>query len=121
MPRPESTQSGIRPRAATPPIAPPNLESQKMERPASRSESKAVVNELAVFRNETVAQMHHFAIHRQRFHLPMREMQNRAAGSLINTAPFHSNETILDNVNAADAMFTAELVQRLHHAERRKL
>src|SRR5947207_14045985 len=41
MPRPESTQPGIRSRAATPPIAPPNLEPQKMGRPASRSESTA--------------------------------------------------------------------------------
>src|SRR5947208_3950426 len=41
MPRPESTQPGIRSRAATPPNAPPNLEPQKMGRPASRSESTA--------------------------------------------------------------------------------
>src|SRR6267143_4731600 len=51
----------------------------------------------------------------------MPKMKNRAAGRLINTAPFHSNKTVLDDVNAADPMFPAKFVERLHYLKRRKL
>ena len=60
--------------------------------------------------------MHHLAVHGQCFHLPMRKMQNRAAGRLVNAAAFHSDKAVLDNVHAADAVFPAEFVERLHHA-----
>ena len=79
---------------------------------------EAVVNELGILGNERVALVHDFAVHRERFHLAMREMQNRAAGRLIHAARFHADETVLDHVHAPDAMFAAELVQRAHHAER---
>ena len=82
---------------------------------------EAVVNQLGIFRDERVALVHDFAVHRERFHLAMREMQNRAAGRLIHAARFHADETVLHHVHAADAVFAADLVQRLHHAERIEL
>ncbi len=51
-------------------------------------------------------------------HLAVREVQDRAAGRLIHAADLHADEAVLDHVHAADAVFAAELVQRLHHAER---
>ena len=64
--------------------------------------------------------MHDFTIHRQSFNLPVGKMQNRAAGSFVNAAALHSDEAILDNVDATDAMFAAKSVQRLHNAQRRE-
>src|SRR5687768_9736061 len=61
--------------------------------------------------------MHHFAIHRERFNLTMSEMQNGATGSFIDPAGLHADEAIFDEVHTADAMFAAELIQRLHYAE----
>ena len=46
-------------------------------------------------------------------------MKNGAAGCLVNAAPFHSDETILNDIDATDPMFAAEFVERLHYAERR--
>ena len=54
--------------------------------------------------------MHHFAVHRKRFHLAMGKMQNRAAGRLVNTAAFHSDKAVLHNVHATDAVFAAKFV-----------
>src|SRR6202035_1140069 len=82
---------------------------------------KAVVNQRAVFRNQAVAQMHELAIHRQRIHLPMREVEDGGTGRLINTAPFHADKTILDDVDATNPMFPAKFVERLHYLKRRKL
>ena len=93
---------------------------KRLERFTLRRKPKAVVNQFAVFWNQTVAQVHHFAVHGQRFHLAMREMQDRAARRFVNAAAFHSNESILDDVDPADPVFAAEFVQRLHDAERRK-
>src|ERR1051325_11056225 len=49
----------------------------------------------------------------------MREMENCAAWGFVNAATFHSNKTVLDDIDATDAVLSAELVQRLHYAERR--
>ena len=51
----------------------------------------------------------------------MRKMQDRAAGRFIHAARFHADVAVLHHVHPPDAVFAAELVQRLHHAERRKL
>ena len=62
--------------------------------------------------------MHDFAIHRERFHLAMREVKDGAARRLVNAAPLHSDKTVLHHVDAADAVLAANLVQRLHDTER---
>ena len=64
--------------------------------------------------------MHNLTIHRERFYLAMREIQNRAARCFINTTAFHSNRAVFHDVDAPDPMLAAEFVQRFHHAERRQ-
>src|SRR3954469_19464982 len=90
---------------------------ERLKRDALGCKPKAVVNESAVARNEAITQMHDLAIHGQRFHLPMREMENGAARRFVNAAAFHPDETIFDNINPADAVLPAERVQRLHDRE----
>ena len=41
----------------------------------------------------------------------MREMQNRAAGRLINATTFHADETVFDQIQPADAIGLAQRVQ----------
>ena len=42
-------------------------------------------------------------------------MQSRAARRLVHAPAFHSNKTVLHNINAANAMFTAKFVQSFQH------
>src|SRR4029077_11013871 len=44
-------------------------------------------------------------------------MQDCAARSFVNAAALHSNETVLHNIDATDAVFSAEPVKRLHNVE----
>ena len=89
-----------------------------LEREAFGRKPEAVINQLGIFRDECVALVHDLPIHRERLHLPVREMQDRAAGRLIHAPRFHAHVAVLHHVHPPDAVFAAELVQRLHHAER---
>ena len=80
-----------------------------------RREPEAVIDQFGVARDERVAQVHDLAVHRQRLHLPMGGMQDRAAGRFIHAARFHADEAVLDQVDAADAVLAAELVKRAQH------
>ena len=64
--------------------------------------------------------MQYFAVERERFDLTMRLHEDRAAGRLVHAARFHTDETILNEIDAADAMFAAEFVERLQHAAGRE-
>jgi hypothetical protein len=81
-------------------------------------EPVAVIHEFGVARNQRIAEMHDFAIHRERFHLPMGEVQDCAARGFIDAAGFHSYVSVFDEVHAADGMLAAEFIQRPHDAER---
>jgi len=54
--------------------------------------------------------VHDLAIHRQRFHLAVAEVEDRAAGGLVDAAALHADEPVFDEVDPADAVFAAELV-----------
>ena len=81
-------------------------------------EPESVVDEFRVFRDERVAEVHDFAVHREGFHLTVSEVEDRAAGGFVNAAAFHADEAVLDHVHAADAVFAADFVEGVHHGER---
>ena len=60
--------------------------------------------------------MQHLAVKRERLHLAVGLHQDRAARGLVDAAGLHADETILDEVNAADAVLAAKLVECLQHA-----
>ena len=62
--------------------------------------------------------MHDFAVHRERFHLAVGEVEDRAAGGFVNATALHADEAVFDHVHAADAVFAAEFVEGVHHGER---
>ena len=62
--------------------------------------------------------MKHLAVKGQRLDLTMGLHQDGAARSLVDPAALHSNKAVFDQINAADAVFTAEFVQSLHHTAR---
>ena len=64
--------------------------------------------------------MHDFPVHGEAFHLPVRKMQDGAAGRFIHAPRFHAHVPVLHHVHPAYAVFAADLVQRFHHAERGK-
>ena len=50
----------------------------------------------------------------------MRRVQDRAAGRLVNAARLHADVAVLDQVDAADAVFRADVVQRCQELSRRE-
>ncbi len=51
----------------------------------------------------------------------MRVHQQRAAWRFIAAARFHSNETVLDKIDASNAVFTANAIQRFEQLDAGKL
>ena len=62
--------------------------------------------------------MHDFAIHRQRLHLAVGEVQDRSTWRFIDATALHADEAVLHHVNASNAVLAAELVEFVHHTER---
>ena len=65
--------------------------------------------------------MHDLPVHGEAFHLPVRKVQDGAAGRFIHAPRFHAHVPVLHHVHPPDTVFAADFVQRLHHAERRQL
>src|SRR5690606_21665678 len=76
-------------------------------------EPEAVVNELGVFRDERVAQVLDLAVEGEGFELLVRLHEDGAARGLIDAAALHADEAVFNDVNAADAVLAAELVEGL--------
>ncbi len=55
--------------------------------------------------------MHNFAVHRQGFHFAVSGEQDRSARCFVHAAALHADETVLDHIDASDAMLAAKLVQ----------
>src|SRR5918999_2762983 len=51
----------------------------------------------------------------------MRGMEDRAAGLLIHTARFHTDISVLDDVDPTDAMLGADIIKRPEQPRRRQL
>ncbi len=80
------------------------------------SEPEAVVDELGVFGDEGVTQVHDFAIHREAFHLAMGGEEDGSAGGLVDSAALHPDKTVLHHVDAPDSVATTEQVEDTHDA-----
>ena len=81
----------------------------------------AVVDELGIFWDERVAQVHDFAIHGDGFDGAVRVVQDGAAGRFVDPAVFHAGISVLDDVDAADGVLATqriELVDQRGGAER---
>ena len=55
--------------------------------------------------------MQRFLVEREHFQLLVREIEDRAARRLINAVILHADEPVFDNIQNADAVLAAELVQ----------
>ncbi len=59
--------------------------------------------------------MHEVAVHGQRLHVAVGHHQDGAARGLVDPAALHADETVLDQIDPADAVLAGQLVQCLHH------
>src|SRR3989442_1147146 len=84
---------------------------QGLERLALGREPEAVVDHLGVARHEGVAQMEHLAVERERLERPARDVHDRAAGCLVYAPRLHSDEPVLDEVDAPDSVLAAQPVE----------
>ena len=55
--------------------------------------------------------MHGTAVERKRLDRAVSVPQDRAAGRFVNAARLHANKTILDKIDAADAVVTPQVVE----------
>src|SRR5213593_4333704 len=84
---------------------------QGLERLALGREPEAVVDHLGVAWHEGVAQMERLAVERERLERPARDVHDRAAGCLVHAPRLHSDEPVLDEVDAPDSVLAAQPVE----------
>src|SRR6516164_1936630 len=87
------------------------LVDQRLQHLALGREPEAVVDQLRVTRHQLVLQMRGTAVEGQALDPAMCGLQDRAARRLVNTARFHADKSVLDEIEPADAMLPADLVQ----------
>ena len=87
------------------------LVDQRLQHLALGREPEAVVDQLGVARHQLVLEMAGAAVERDRFDGPVRGEQDRAARRLVHAARLHADEAVLDQIDAADAVVAAELVE----------
>src|SRR5262245_6947324 len=78
---------------------------------AQRREPLAEIDHLGVFVRDDLFVMRRLAVETERFEFAQRGEQQRPARSLIDAARFHSDQTVFDQIDAATAVATADLVQ----------
>ena len=64
--------------------------------------------------------MHRLAVEGERLDSPVRDVEDGAARRLIHAARLHANIAVLDEIDAADAVIAAELVQPGEQSSRRQ-
>ena len=89
-----------------------------LEHFALRRVPETVVDHVGVARDEAVAQVHHFAVHRDLLEAAVGEVQDGAAGSFVHAAGLQAHETVFDDVDAADGVVLAERVELAHDVRR---
>ncbi len=83
-------------------------------------EPEAVVDELGIFRHELVLEVGCAAVKRDGFDPAVRRKQNGAARRLVHAARLHADETVLDEIEPADAVCAPERVERSEQIRGRK-
>ena len=82
-----------------------------LEHLALGREPEAVVDQVGVFDRQLVLQMHGPAVEGDRLDAAVGGQQDGAAGGLIDAARLHADEAVLDQIETADAVVVAVLVQ----------
>src|SRR6185437_15539647 len=96
------------------------LVDQRLEHLALGREPEAVIDQLGIARHQLVLQMRGVAVERDAFDAAMRGMEDGAARRLVNAARLHADEAVLDQIEPADAMLAAELVEPRQQRRRRQ-
>src|SRR3984957_13905052 len=87
---------------------------KRVEGFAQWGKPQAEVNQLSVFETNLLFVVHHFAVQGQRLELAVCGGDQGAARGLIEAAALDANEAILYQVDAADRIAGADLVQQLN-------
>src|SRR5205823_2797120 len=87
------------------------LVDRRLEHLALGREPEAVVDEAGVARHQLVLEVHSATVERDALYATMRGEQDRTTGRLVDPARLHADEAVLDQVEAADAIVVAELVE----------
>ncbi len=87
------------------------LVDQRLQHLALGREPEAVVDQLRIAGHELVLQVRRAAVQGDGFDAPVGGDQDGPAGSLVDPARLHADVAVLDQVQAADAIVVAELVQ----------
>src|SRR6185312_14316177 len=74
-------------------------------------EPESEIDELGIARHEIVFEMRGAAIERDALHAAVRREQDGAARGLIDAARLHADEAVLDEIEPADAVLAAMLVE----------
>src|SRR5260370_20352278 len=94
------------------------LVDQRLQHFALGGEPEAVVDQLGIARHHLVLEMRRTAVEGQALDPAMRRLQDRAARRLIDAARLHADKPVLDEIEPADPMLAAELVQALQQPSR---
>ena len=76
-----------------------------------------LVHEVRVARRDEILGGESAAIEHELLELGVRELEQRAAGGLVDAAGLHSDEAILDEIDAADAVPAADRVELLDQGD----
>mmetsp|Transcript_7376 Transcript_7376/g.20112 ORF Transcript_7376/g.20112 Transcript_7376/m.20112 type:complete len:469 (-) Transcript_7376:44-1450(-) len=87
----------------------------RLQRLSLRREPESVVEQLGVLWHQLVLQMHLSAIQADGFNRPVRLDQNGTPGRLVHASALHADESRLDDVNAANAVLSAEPIELCQH------
>src|SRR6516164_2374579 len=87
------------------------LVDQRLQHLALGREPEAVVDELGVARHQLVLQMRRAAVERDALDAAMGGIKDGTARRLVDAARLHADETVLDEIDAADAVRLAERVE----------
>src|SRR5207245_5532407 len=93
---------------------------ETVERLALRREPNSVVDKLGVTNRERLLQVRGFAIDGETFEFAMRRDEQRAAGSFVCAARFHADQTVFDEVGAANAVTGGDVIQGIEKIDRAK-
>src|SRR5262249_59309804 len=86
------------------------LVDQRLQQLALRGEPEAVVDHLGVAGDQRVAQMEYLAVQRDRLEGAPRDVQDGAAGRLVDASRLHADEPVLDEIDTPDAVLAAQAV-----------
>ncbi len=83
---------------------------------ANWSEPKAVVYELCELLSNDVLVLHCVSVEDESFEVFVSSVQDCSAWSLVNASGLHADKTVLDDIDCADAVLAAELVELVEEA-----